>query len=77
MEIAKVARPPLKVPLPKVVVPSRNVTVPVDAEGETVAVNVTDCPDTDGFTLDVTLAVVPVLVAGFTTCDTAEDVLGL
>lgn len=47
--------------------PSRNVTVPVGvpdpgATGETVAVNVTDCPKTDGFTDEVTVVVVPSLL---------------
>lgn len=37
-----VALPLLSVPVPKVVLPSLNVTVPVAAEGDTVAVNVTD-----------------------------------
>jgi hypothetical protein len=37
-----VALPPLRVPVPRVVVPSRKVTVPVAELGDTVAVKVTD-----------------------------------
>ena len=49
----------MSVPVPRVVVPSLNVTVPVGVPAPgavtvTVAVNVTDCPKTDGFTLEVT-----------------------
>ncbi|HKF49957.1 MAG TPA: hypothetical protein VKB38_21520 [Terracidiphilus sp.] len=43
-EVASVAFPELSVPVPSDVVPSRNVTVPVAAEGETVAVSVTLVP---------------------------------
>jgi hypothetical protein len=39
-----VALPLLIVPVPSVVLPFLNVTVPVAAEGETVAVNVTELP---------------------------------
>jgi hypothetical protein len=46
------------VPVPNVVVPSRNVTVPVAVLGDTVAVKVTDCPNTDGFADDATAVVV-------------------
>lgn len=53
--------------MPKVVAPSLNVTVPdgVPEAGElalTVAVNVTDCPDTDGLADEVTEVVVFPLV---------------
>ena len=44
LEMDSVARPLLRVPLPSEVDPSLNVTVPVAAEGDTVAVKVTDCP---------------------------------
>ena len=47
--VLKVARPLLSVPVPRVVLPSLKVTVPVAAEGATVAVNVTDVPAVDGF----------------------------
>ena len=51
------------VPLPIVFAPSLNVTVPVGfplpgATTATVAVNVTDCPERDGFTLETTVVVV-------------------
>lgn len=57
--VKNVAEPPLKVPVPKVVVPSLKVTVPVGvpvagATAATVAVNVTDCPETLGFTDELT-----------------------
>jgi len=42
LEVAKVATPPLTVPVPSVVAPSKNVTIPVAVEGDTVAVKVTD-----------------------------------
>ena len=55
---------------------SLNCTVPVGmpAPGAalTVAVNVTDWPNIEGFKEDVTLVVV---LAGFTTCETADEVL--
>ena len=56
--VAKVAVPPLSVPVPKVVAPSLNVTVPVAVDGVTVAVNVTEAPNVDGFSEDATLVVV-------------------
>jgi hypothetical protein len=50
VEVVKVATPPLSVPVPIVVVPFRNATVPVGMSepevGATVAVNVTDWPKT-------------------------------
>ncbi len=48
-------------PVPSVVVPSMNVTVPVGVPGETlvtVAVNVTDCPVTDGLGAETRAVVV-------------------
>jgi hypothetical protein len=53
-EVVIVACPPDRVPVPIGEPPSRNVTVPVGvpdpgATALTVAVKVTDCPDTDGF----------------------------
>jgi hypothetical protein len=56
------------------VAPSENCTVPVAAAGDTVAVNVTDCPDVDGFDDDAT-AVVVVIDEAFTVCVRTEDVL--
>jgi hypothetical protein len=59
-EVVNVALPELKVAVPRVAAPSRKVTVPVvvPAPGETaltVAVNVTDWPNSDGFTELVTV----------------------
>jgi hypothetical protein len=50
--LASVANPPDRLAIPKVEVPSRNVTVPVGVPvncGVTVAENVTVCPNTDEF----------------------------
>jgi hypothetical protein len=58
VEVGKVALPPPKVPVPSTDVPSRNVTVPVTVEGETKAVNVTNCPGADGLTLELSPVVV-------------------
>jgi hypothetical protein len=62
--------PELRVPVPNVVVPSMKVTVPLavplpGATALTAAVNVTDCPNTDGFTLEVKVVVVSAL---YTVC---------
>ena len=43
-DVLQPATPPLRVPVPIVVVPSLHVIVPVAALGVTVAVNVTDEP---------------------------------
>jgi len=61
--VTKVARPPLSLAVPKAVVPSRNVTVPVAAVGVTVAIKVTGCPKEDGLGEAERLVVVPVVVA--------------
>jgi hypothetical protein len=53
----------LIVPVPKVVLPSRNVTVPVAVGCFTVAVKVTEDPYDDGFANEVSVTVV---LAGFT-----------
>ena len=79
-EVANVATPEAFVnPVPRVLGPSLNVTVSpagtVPTPGEltvTVAVNVTDWPNTDGFVADVKAVAVG---AGFTTCETALEVL--
>ena len=69
-EVVNVATPPLSVPEPIGLPPSRNVTDPVGvpvpgATAVTVAVNVTDWPKTEGFSDEVTaVAVLPLL----TTC---------
>ena len=80
-EVVKVAMPPLSVPVPIGLPPSRNVTVPVGvpvpgATGETVAVKVTDWPKTEGFADEVTAVVVSALL---TTCGlpVSEPVLPL
>jgi hypothetical protein len=44
VDVLNVALPLLTVPVPRVVLPSLKVTVPVAADGETVAVNVTTEP---------------------------------
>lgn len=61
VEVAKVATPLAMVPVPRVVEPSRNVTVPV-APVVTVAVNVTDWLMLDGFTDEVSVTVEAVLL---------------
>jgi hypothetical protein len=61
-EVENVAVPELSVPLPMVVPPSRNVTVPVAVEGDTAAVNVTTCPERDGLRLDANVVLVLALV---------------
>ncbi len=73
---------PRLTPLFKVVIattlPSTaNCIVPVAVEGETVAVNVTDCPTFDGLTLDASVVVVLVLPDVFTVCVSAAEVLPL
>jgi hypothetical protein len=75
--VVNVALPELKVAVPSVVAPSRKVTVPVGvpapgATALTVAENVTLCPNTDGFTDEVTVAE---LLALLTVCVMAADVL--
>jgi hypothetical protein len=70
-----VATPELRLPVPSEVVPEKKVTVPVAAEGATVAVNVTLAP-TVGVVVDAASAVVVgVLVGVLTTIETALDVL--
>jgi len=67
------ALPPLNANVPNEVAPSKNSTVPVGPkDGLTVAVNVTDCPNVEGFTDDVNAVVVLALV---TVCVIADDVL--
>jgi hypothetical protein len=75
--VVKVVEPELKVPLPSVVAPSLNVTVPlgVPAPGNvalTVAVKVTDCPNTDGLDEEATAVL---LLALLTVCVTVPEVL--
>src|SRR5712691_11100062 len=66
-EVAKVAAPPLSVPVPRVVKPSLKVTVPLGvpapgATGLTVAVKITDWPNTEGLAEEVTVVVVSALL---------------
>ena len=68
------AVPPLTGAVPRELAPSKNCTVPVAAAGDTVAVNVTDCPDVDGFTDDAS-AVVLLINEGFTVCVRTADEL--
>ena len=70
---------PDSVPVPRIVALSLNVTVPVGvpAPGETkftVAVKVTDCPETDGFAEEATVVV---LLALLTVCMEFVEVLAL
>src|SRR5437868_1826881 len=70
--VASVADPPQTAEVPRSAAPSRNCTVPVAADGETVAVSVTDCPNADGLTEELTLTVA---VALTTVCVHAAAVL--
>jgi hypothetical protein len=74
VEVAKLAPPPLSVPVPSVVLPSLKVTVPVAAEGETVAVKVTEEPNVDGFAEEASATVV---LALFTVWVRVDEVLVL
>ena len=67
-----VATPLDKVPVPSVVVPSRNVTVPVAADGDVVAVRTTAEP-AEGAVLDALSAVVVAVAPAVTV--TADEVL--
>ena len=76
-EVANVALPELKLAVPSVAAPSRKVTVPVGVPAPgvtalTVAVKVTDWPNTDGFTDEVTVVE---LLALLTVCVMAAEVL--
>jgi len=66
------ACPPLTATVPNNFEPSRNRTVPVAADGDTVAVNVTVRPFLDGLGVDVTVVVV---LALSTVCRSTEEVL--
>ena len=58
LDVEALALPPVSVALPSDVLPSKNCTVPVADDGETVAVNVTFWPYVDGFRLEATVVVV-------------------
>jgi hypothetical protein len=72
-----VAVPADIVPVPSVVVPSRNVTGPVSVATVvlpvTVAVKVTDCPKTDGFADEATV----VVVVAFVTVSGSQELMAL
>src|SRR2546425_11291641 len=80
-DLVQVARPLLRATLPQLamaVSPSLKVTFPVGVSepglfAVTVAVNFTDCPNTDGFNEELTDVVVPY----FTVCVGLGDVLPL
>jgi hypothetical protein len=76
-EVVNTAFPLMRPPDPSTVRPSLNVTVPVGvplpgATTLTVAVNVTDWPNTDGLCEELTTVELPAL---FTVWDSAGDVL--
>ena len=71
-EVDSAALPPLSGMLPSEVAPSKNCTVPVAANGDTVAVRVTFCPDAEGLALDDTVVVE---AAWFTDCDSVVEAL--
>ena len=56
VDIVSAAEPPETVTAPITEEPSRNWTDPVAAAGDSVAVNVTACPATDGFRDETTVA---------------------
>jgi hypothetical protein len=60
VDVLYVAFPLLSVPVPRVVLPFLNVTVPVAADGVTVAVKVTEEPYVDGFEEEATVVEVEV-----------------
>ena len=61
--VENVAFPPLRVRVPNTAAPFLNVTVPVALPGDTVAVNTTGCPRTDGFAEAARVVVVGCLTA--------------
>jgi hypothetical protein len=67
-----VAFPLLIVPVPRVVLPSLNVTVPVAVDGVTVAVKVTEEAYVDGFADEASAIVVLTLL---TVCVSTDEVL--
>jgi hypothetical protein len=60
--VVSAALPPLSAAVPSELTPSKNWTVPVDAAGETVAVNVTGWPNVDVGADEATVVVVDVWV---------------
>jgi hypothetical protein len=65
LEVETDAWPPLTATVPNAVPPSLKVTVPVAAEGETVAVKVTDWPYGEEEVLDDTLVLVPAMATAY------------
>jgi hypothetical protein len=74
VEVLNEATPLASVPVPIDVPLSLNVTVPVAALGETVAVKVTETPKVEGFKLELNAVVVFAL---FTVCVSVDEVLVL
>jgi hypothetical protein len=70
--VLNTADPALNVPVPSTVAPSRNCTVPVADEGDTVAVKVTGWLATDGFSDE---AIATLEAALLTVTATAADAL--
>jgi len=60
-----------------VLLPSENVTVPVAAAGDTVAVSITVCPDVEGLGEDERLVLLAVFAGLLTVCLIAADTLPL
>lgn len=56
-------------PVPRVVLPSLNVTVPAAADGVTVAVKVTEAPNVEGFADEATVVVVFALLTVWVSVD--------
>ena len=60
VDVDSAAEPALRATVPNDVVPSKNCTVPVAADGDTVAVNTTGCAEADGLTDETSPVVVAV-----------------
>src|SRR5260370_26806493 len=79
LKVVKVDMPPLNAPVPSVAEPSLKVTVPLGLPGPlpaTMAVKVTDWPNTDPLGEELTVVVVAVAVAlVVTVCVSAPEVL--
>lgn len=77
--VEKAALPPAKPLLPIIAVPSRKSTVPVIVPAAcelTVAVNVMDCPNIEGFAEEASDVVVAALAVPFTVCKMPEELAG-
>ena len=78
VDLVMIAWPLRSVPVPSEIVPFLKVTVPLgvpEVAGLTVAVNVTDCPDTEGFAEETRLVVVAVELLLVMFCVSAGEVL--